>query len=123
LKDAGNTFKGLDGPISTGYAVLTASLLAAGLGYIFAPALTLQGVSRIDYLHRHGLILTIHAVVMGGCWLCYGTATTTVWPVSTMACRCRMQRCCQQHTFVVPARAAVLYGIFAPMRAAGSNFV
>lgn len=45
LKDASNTFKGLDGPISTGYAVLTASLLAAGLGYIFAPSLTLQGVS------------------------------------------------------------------------------
>jgi hypothetical protein len=44
LKDASNTFQGLDGPVSTAYAGLTASLLAAGLGYIFAPGLTLAGV-------------------------------------------------------------------------------
>jgi hypothetical protein len=44
LKDASNTFQGLDGPVSTAYALLTASLLAAGLGYIFAPGLTLAGV-------------------------------------------------------------------------------
>lgn len=45
LKDASNTFQGLDGPVSTSYAGLTASLLAAGLGYMFAPGLTLAGVT------------------------------------------------------------------------------
>jgi hypothetical protein len=45
LKDAGNTFSGINGSFSAGYAVLTASLLAAGIGYIVAPGLTLQGVS------------------------------------------------------------------------------
>jgi hypothetical protein len=65
LKDAGNTFKGLDGPISTGYAVLTASLLAAGLGYIFAPALTLQGVS---WSHLHALALTAAVAWHGMAW-------------------------------------------------------
>eukprot|EP00775_Hariotina_reticulata_P007828 gene7828-8025_t len=44
VNDAVKTFNGVDGGISAGYAVLTASLLAAGLGYIFAPLPTLAGV-------------------------------------------------------------------------------
>jgi hypothetical protein len=46
LKDASNTFKGIDGPFSAGYAALTAGLLGAGIGYIVAPGLTLGGVSH-----------------------------------------------------------------------------
>lgn len=45
LKDAVNTFSGVNGSFSAGYALLTASLLAAGIGYIVAPGLTLAGVS------------------------------------------------------------------------------
>lgn len=44
LKDAANTFSGVNGSFSAGYALLTASLLAAGIGYIVAPGLTLAGV-------------------------------------------------------------------------------
>jgi hypothetical protein len=46
LKDASNTFKGIDGPFSLGYAALTAGLLGAGISYIVAPGLTLGGVSH-----------------------------------------------------------------------------
>jgi hypothetical protein len=45
LNDAANTFSGVNGSFSAGYALLTAALLGAGLGYIVAPSLTLQGVS------------------------------------------------------------------------------
>lgn len=45
LNDAVNTFSGVNGSFSAGYALLTAALLGAGLGYIVAPGLTLQGVS------------------------------------------------------------------------------
>lgn len=44
LKDAANTFSNVDGPNSTGYAVLSASLLAAGIGYLVLPYPTLVGV-------------------------------------------------------------------------------
>lgn len=44
LTDAANTFSGINGTFAAGYAVLTASLLAAGIGYIAAPGLTLPGV-------------------------------------------------------------------------------
>lgn len=45
LRDAANTFSDINGPFSLGYAILTASLLAAGIGYIVAPGITLPGVS------------------------------------------------------------------------------
>lgn len=44
LKDASNTFSGIDGINSGGYAVVTASLLAAGIGYLVLPYPTLVGV-------------------------------------------------------------------------------
>jgi hypothetical protein len=44
LKDAQNTFSGLDGPLSSGYAILTAAFLASGIGYLVLPGLTLKGV-------------------------------------------------------------------------------
>lgn len=52
LKDASNTFKGIDGPFSAGYAALTAGLLGAGIGYIVAPGLTLGGVSQPLAMHH-----------------------------------------------------------------------
>lgn len=45
LKDAANTFSEINGPFSLGYAILTASLLAAGIDYIVAPGITLPGLS------------------------------------------------------------------------------
>jgi hypothetical protein len=44
INDARNIFTGVTGGSSTGYAFLTAALLASGLGYIVAPVPTLQGV-------------------------------------------------------------------------------
>ncbi|KAF6255213.1 hypothetical protein COO60DRAFT_1641700 [Scenedesmus sp. NREL 46B-D3] len=44
IKDAKNIFTGVTGGSSTGYAYLTAALLASGLGYIVAPVPTLQAV-------------------------------------------------------------------------------
>eukprot|EP00878_Enallax_costatus_P002514 GHUV01002695.1.p1 GENE.GHUV01002695.1~~GHUV01002695.1.p1 ORF type:complete len:416 (+),score=125.33 GHUV01002695.1:151-1398(+) len=44
LQDAANTFSNVDGANSAGYAVLTASLLAAGIGYLVLPYPTLVGV-------------------------------------------------------------------------------
>uniref|UniRef100_A0A383V958 Uncharacterized protein n=1 Tax=Tetradesmus obliquus TaxID=3088 RepID=A0A383V958_TETOB len=44
VNDAKNIFTGVTGGSSTGYAYLTAALLASGLGYIAAPLPTLQAV-------------------------------------------------------------------------------
>lgn len=59
VSDAVNTFNGVDGGISAGYAVLTASLVAAGLGYMFAPLPTLAGVfgASVDSASPASLVL------------------------------------------------------------------
>jgi hypothetical protein len=44
INDAKNIFFGATSGSSTGYAYLTAALLASGLGYVVAPVPTLQAV-------------------------------------------------------------------------------
>lgn len=119
LKDAANTFNGVNGSFSAGYAALTASLLAAGLGYIVAPGLTLQGVSGQLDLEVVGCDATYHtacALHIGGAsegflptYRCSHNTHQSAYngPGLSAAVESKMQACCFPQATVLQELAAL----------------
>jgi hypothetical protein len=66
LRDARNTFSDIDGIMSATYAVLTASFLAAGLGYIVAPMPTLAGVFGVAGSNPSAEALLVWQIIGAG---------------------------------------------------------